>query len=157
MRSINDMIRGLVEDEWNEVLIDHGDHHSSQPVITELELDPSMPEIYPLTSDPVFDAIGELFGEIYDHTESTRRKVKTAIQQGLQFVYLAWNGEPLDMILVSQINQAYKEGSHLSALPYRSGTRRAGFFLNLVGGSVMIENYEDGIYVARNVILLPIT
>ncbi|MDP3765908.1 MAG: hypothetical protein Q8R04_05330 [Nanoarchaeota archaeon] len=166
MVTLNNIVKDLVEDEWREVTIDHGSYLSSKLVDTELILDSSIPEIHPETpnSHPllslyyrsIFDALGELFREVSTHTESTKRRVKIGLIKDKQILELAWDGKQLSEQDLRLINDGYLEGMSLGELPYHSGTRRAGYFLNQVGGEVMIENFHDGIYVVRNVIKLPI-
>ena len=155
MRTLNDIVKSLVEITWQEVLIDHGNYYSPQPVITELILYPKMPQLYPVTSNSVFDGLGELFSEVNSHTESTKRRVKTELHGNVQHLELAWDGTPLNDESIESINYAYQEGKRLSELPYKSGTRRAGYFLGLVDGKIIIENFLDGVYITRNRIELP--
>jgi len=84
------------------------------------------------------------------------RRVKTRLDGDVQILELAWNGEHLDDNKIRYINHRYKTGMNDTGESPVSGTRKAGFVLAQYKGKVQIENFQEGIYVVRNVIQLPI-
>ena len=90
------------------------------------------------------------------HSQSDRRRVKTTLEGDVQILELAWNGDPLPEDVLDMINNGYREGAKLKDEPFRSGTRIAGYFLNRFKGNIRIENFQDGVYMVRNVVELPL-
>ena len=166
MVTLNNVVQTVVEGIWRKVLIADGDHYQYKDLDTELALDPLIPEILPETPDsnpesgPFYNAASyalvELFGEVNRHTKSTKRRVKTELQDSLQIIELAWDGEQLSKYVLQLINRKYQKGSRMSGKHHRYGTLRAGYFLSQIGGEVSIENFSDGLYVVRNVVKIPI-
>ena len=116
-----------------------------------------LPDIYQGEEyNAVVLGVGNIAREIDHHSESKHRRVTTSLEEDLQKVELAWDGPKIDDITIKRINLGYTTGRQLSNQPHQSGTLIASFFLNKVKGRVRIENFQNGIYVVRNVIELPV-
>lgn len=144
MLSINDALEELVSG-WRDAEV-------------EFAFYPQMPKIYDddFFAQGVMVGLGNLILEVYVHSNSNRRKMKTSLEGRTQRVELAWNGPFLSEELLRKINANYQEGASERAELTRSGTRIAAQHLAMVKGKIGIENQEDGIYRVKNVVELPI-
>ena len=122
----------------------------------ELVLSGKIPDIYEDEQEELVNGLANLYMEIDEHSESNRRKIKTTLENNVQILELAWNGARLSDAALKMINELYEEGAARTEEPIRSGARIAAFYLAKLGGKVRIEGLQDGVYIARNVIELPV-
>lgn len=120
-----------------------------------------MPEIYDnLSKDiavaQICNGLGELTAEINQHGKGKKAKVSTEKDASAQRLILSWDGPCLSSDLIDRINASYQEGAKCLYMPSRCGTQIAGNWLNLAGGTIRIENFQDPPYTVRNVIELPL-
>lgn len=162
--SLNDMLRKGVEYVWieNELI------KSRKPKI-EWCLSTGMPKIYIPNSEEwenIDVGLTNLLWNIKLHAKihgdeekeeriSKQRRVKTVLENNVQIIELAW-----DIVLtpeqICDINLRYAEGERMNYQLGRHGTLVAGYCFRALGGNVRIERCQDGIYVVRNVIKIPV-
>ena len=149
MKNLNEIAKPPVEEEWTKKL----SGRSKLPEITFI-LDNNLPSIYPDCNPDckLSYAISELADEIYWHTDSEKRRLKTELKGDRQILELNWDGPILSTESLNKINEKYTQD-----FGRVSGARMAGLIIRKMGGIVKIENHKEGDYSVRNIIELPLT
>jgi hypothetical protein len=142
MKSLNEIVQGVVDFRWCEVQ-------------TEINFDESLPSKYE-NPDDLRRALDELLSEVNRHSKPSIGRAVTKLDGKLQTIEFAWNGESLSEKQISKINRRYQIGANDMEESDILGTRRAGFLLAQYKGTVRIENCTDDPYAVRNIIQLPV-
>jgi len=153
--NLSDILKEAARSEWGRRYYnDSGEHN---PPDVELQLDKNLPKIYCLGYTPnLRSGLVNLMENVNFHSESRKRKIRTARIDQTQIVELCWDGESLTPGQIAEINKMYSDGAIAIEKPERHGALIAGYLLGKIGGKVRIENFDGGIYVVRNVLELPI-
>ena len=72
-------------------------------------------------------AVAELMHEIFEHTDSNKRKVSAKLESGKLVIELAWNGTPLENYKIEQVNDRYKAGMSSDKNTFAGGAFSAAY------------------------------
>jgi hypothetical protein len=143
MVSLNTVVESVARHCWYEAEI-------------EFQLSTNLPDIYDELPFDLYKGICNLFCEISKHSESNKRRIKTSLVNEIQVLEAAWNGRQIQQKVIDLINENYREGARSQFQPHINGTKIAGYFLAQFKGTIILENFQDGIYAVRNVVEMPV-
>jgi len=156
--SLLDLLKEKCRSQWGRSYLFNCSVEKNPPKVT-WETVGKFPSVYPSSDELLFRALSRgfhwLLENVNEHAGGDNRLIRAVRKGRLQTVELYWDGERPSDERLAEVNRNYQLGTRRDTLPNKFGTVISGYLFHSLGGSVIIEK-TGGIYVARNVIKIPI-